>query len=319
MIYFETNRLTHISFFQRYLIFIIFFYLPIHAENLRITNLEHAQCSPQEEICGNNIDEDCDGKDFSCREPDMDADGYNSTSDCDDNDSRIYPGEWAHCNSECGDGIKLCKDDGSFSSCSCDNILCEAASGSRCYYISATTGDDNNPGTFQQKLKTLGGFSDLSTTPKKIKLNSGDMVYLLDGIYKVGPSDGTPLISLVTRNLSPNKISFRAYPGTHPILSSSNSSELVLIANSSNLHFKDLELRYNSTGLLILNSSNITLEKIKFVSLNSTSQAVKCNSSSNINIILSNFHSELNLSPSLPEISAQSCNSLELNNTVLNK
>jgi hypothetical protein len=56
-----------------------------------------------EEICGDGIDQDCDGTDQLCPENiDDDRDGYTENQgDCDDTDARIYPGA----EEICGDGI----------------------------------------------------------------------------------------------------------------------------------------------------------------------------------------------------------------------
>src|SRR6056297_1332740 len=55
------------------------------------------------EICGDGIDQDCDGSDLTCPEDiDDDGDGYTENEgDCDDTDASIYPGA----TEICGDGI----------------------------------------------------------------------------------------------------------------------------------------------------------------------------------------------------------------------
>ena len=50
------------------------------------------------EICGNGVDEDCDGVDPAC---DGDGDGYDSTEDCDDGDPGVNPGA----TEICGNGV----------------------------------------------------------------------------------------------------------------------------------------------------------------------------------------------------------------------
>ncbi len=57
------------------------------------------------ELCGNGIDEDCDGADLPCATEDRDRDGFSDAelggSDCDDTDQRTFPGA----PDRCGDGV----------------------------------------------------------------------------------------------------------------------------------------------------------------------------------------------------------------------
>ena len=54
------------------------------------------------EICGDGIDQDCDGSDLSCTAVDNDGDGYTEDQgDCNDNNADIHPGA----SETCGDGI----------------------------------------------------------------------------------------------------------------------------------------------------------------------------------------------------------------------
>jgi hypothetical protein len=52
----------------------------------------------EEPLCGDGIDQDCDGVDMPCQ-PDEDCDGWVAAEDCDDHDERVHPG-----------GVELCND-----------------------------------------------------------------------------------------------------------------------------------------------------------------------------------------------------------------
>ncbi|MCP3979445.1 MAG: PKD domain-containing protein [bacterium] len=90
------------------------------------------------EVCGDGIDQDCDGSDETCPCTDADSDGFCSDVDCDDGNDQIYPGAAE----TCGDGIDQdC--DGSDESCPDPNCLPIPRDG---WFVSAdsqeTTGED---------------------------------------------------------------------------------------------------------------------------------------------------------------------------------
>ncbi|MGD8542524.1 MAG: PilC/PilY family type IV pilus protein [Desulfobacteraceae bacterium] len=70
------------------------------------------------EICGDNIDQNCDGVDTACAGGDIDADGDGYTAnmgDCNDADSGIYPGAYDFpfndINEDCFDGVRPLSDE----------------------------------------------------------------------------------------------------------------------------------------------------------------------------------------------------------------
>ena len=66
-------------------------------------NDNNAEINPKaSEICGDAIDQDCNGSDLSCSDVDFDGDGFTeSQGDCNDTNKNIYPGAFDYC----GDGI----------------------------------------------------------------------------------------------------------------------------------------------------------------------------------------------------------------------
>ncbi len=70
------------------------------------------------EVCGDNIDQNCDGSDLACAGGDIDADGDGYTAnmgDCDDANSGIYPGAYDDpfnsVNEDCYDGVRPVADE----------------------------------------------------------------------------------------------------------------------------------------------------------------------------------------------------------------
>ncbi len=237
---------------MRYFLFCFFFVSSLFAETPQapvILDFGPDGCIPKTEICGDGIDQNCDGSDLSCGENDKDRDGFNASKDCDDSSRKIYPGISVSCNSSCGQGTKTCKKDGSFSPCSC-TPLCEAKGDGNCYYISKLTGKDSNPGTFKKPWKTTKNitsyYSASERPPKWINLKPGDVVYFMPGIYKKTYEykyQGTK--ALFFRGLHGTKdkpIILKAYPGVHPVIAP-------FISNNKPV-----------TGLEIIQSNNIVIE-----------------------------------------------------------
>lgn len=190
-------------------------------------------CSPGTETCGDGIDQDCDGSDLACPGADKDNDGY-TTNDCDDSNRKVYPGIYVPCTVSGTPGTQLCQSNGAYSACSA-TPLCEATGSGHCYYVSKLTGDDNNPGTFSQPLKTYMRFNDYycaigssgcpgdSGPSNKITLQAGDVVYFMSGLYNEsfnyynGERHGLFIRNRV--GTSSDKIMLKAYPGAIPVFS----------------------------------------------------------------------------------------------------
>lgn len=57
-----------------------------------------APCLPETEMCGDEIDQDCDGSDLDCDDSDDDGDGYTENDgDCDDENASVNPGALEVC------------------------------------------------------------------------------------------------------------------------------------------------------------------------------------------------------------------------------
>ena len=196
-----------------------------------ILEFSSGSCVVQPEVCGDSIDQDCDGSDLLCTtatgDPiagsgaDADFDGYRQSADCDDTNRKVYPGISVNCSASCGSGTKTCQANGSFSACSCAP-LCEATGSGKCYYISKTTGSDSNPGTFNAPWESLKPINNTSNnSPVSATLQAGDVVYLMSGIYNQATVYGqfTSVLSLSgIKGTAQNPIMIKAYPGASPTI-----------------------------------------------------------------------------------------------------
>ena len=182
-------------------------------------------CDPWPEICGDGIDQNCDGSDLLCPGTDKDMDGFPNANDCVDTDRWIRPGQSVACEDSCGFGVKTCSSNGSFSSCNC-NAFCEAGSGGSCYYISILTGSDQNSGSFNSPWKTfknITSYKDASFEPQgKVQLKAGDVVYLMSGAYEdIFNYNASISKGLYLKNVNGaegNPITIKAYPGANVVL-----------------------------------------------------------------------------------------------------
>lgn len=214
---------------------------------IRITDTS-GSCQSSEEICGDFVDQDCDGQDLLCTGDDKDLDGYSSSEDCDDTNRFVYPGVSVRCQMASGSGVKTCGSSGAFSACTA-TPLCEATGGGTCYYVSKLTGSDTNPGTFQQPLRTYKNFLSYyafeDIPPNRKELKPGDVVYFMSGTYADNYSYNTDRRAFFLRGVhgaAGAPITFKAYPGAHPILSSAERLPPVFLFQSSHLVFEGFEI-----------------------------------------------------------------------------
>ena len=222
-------------------------------------------CVPATEICGDGIDQDCDGSDLRCDNGtsssstiDADNDGYPESQDCDDNNHHVFPSISVTCSAGCGQGTKTCKTDGTFTSCSC-TPLCEAVAGGHCYYISKLTGSDANPGTFDRPWKTTKLISSYycryGTPPANcngdvapqntVSLRPGDVVYMMSGVYNESirfGQTGAGLFIYAPAGTAAAPITIKAYPGAHPVLAPTAKTAAIRMYNASYLVFEGLEI-----------------------------------------------------------------------------
>ena len=194
-------------------------------------------CVPTTELCGDGVDQDCNGSDALCSGLDKDRDGF-STNDCDDSNRQIYPGVSVSCASSCGYGVKTCQDNGSYTICSCSPV-CEATGTGKCYYISALTGSDSNAGTFNSPWKTylniVSYYAEGDYPAGWVELKAGDFVYFMSGRYSSIYTYNTTKTGLFFRGrkgTAASPITLKAYPGSRPVIA---HSDTVLSSSSTSL------------------------------------------------------------------------------------
>ena len=225
------------------------------------------QCSSSPEICGDGIDQDCNGSDLACSGTDKDLDGFAAGLDCDDSNRYIYPGISRACMVSGTRGTQTCSN-GAFTACS-TTPLCEAVASGRCFYISSTTGNDENAGTFTAPWKTFNRFSfrgDSGYVSNRVTLLPGDVIYFMGGLY----TDSNPyenkrngMFFYGVNGQSGAPITLKAYPGTTPILSPSDRARGVRIQNSSYIVLEGIEIaNAYYAGARIISSSNVEMRNM---------------------------------------------------------
>ncbi|NOY93641.1 MAG: hypothetical protein GXP55_20845 [Deltaproteobacteria bacterium] len=221
---------------------------------------------------------------------DRDLDGFDTSVDCDDADRRVYPSTQRACTAACGTGVQTCGADGTYSECSCDP-LCEAIGTGRCYYISGASGDDTNPGTFDQPWATALNLNYYYRPPSThVVLQPGDVVYFLEGSYfsPYACCDGDADQGIYLRGIDGTaeaSITIRSYPGqavdltaeTWDVMRFFGVSYLRiqgfdvhggfgagLRVSGDNLEFRDMRIhdvdglgRNNTSGVVFLGATNV--------------------------------------------------------------
>lgn len=227
----------------------------------------NGQCVPSKEICGDSIDQDCDGLDTPCTGNDQDQDGYPRSQDCDDQNRMVYPGISVACFIQGKSGTQLCKADGTFSACS-TTPLCEAKGGGRCYYVSKLTGSDTNAGTFDRPFKSYLPFVSYYSSPPSysVKLKAGDVVYFMSGVYNdIYTYIDSPYAFFLrgVKGAASLPITFKAYPGAKVTFQNSSTVPPLVVWSGGYLTFEGIEVsNTRNQGPWFAESSDIELRNM---------------------------------------------------------
>jgi parallel beta-helix repeat protein len=240
-------------------------------DNPHMITVKNAQgvCSPVPEICGDGVDQDCNGSDLACPGSDQDRDGSPLGNDCNDFDRFVYPGVYTSCTLPDGKtGTRQCQSNATYSACSA-TPLCEATAGRTCYYISALTGSDSNPGTFAAPFKTYKNIvsyyqCETQCPPGAKALRAGDVVYFMSGIYRdtytyYQPNDSGMLFRFV-HGTATEPVRIKAYPGAKAILAPPKPAKPLYVLNSSYLIIEGLEITEGwESGIRVADSDNVEI------------------------------------------------------------
>ncbi len=267
----------------------------ISQDMLQLTSIEFESCQGGGEVCGNGLDENCDGIDTLCPGNDKDRDGFPASQDCDDTNRFVYPGISVGCEASCGKGYKTCQANGSFSSCVC-TPLCESSTGT-CYYADSVFGTVSGSGSFSNRMKSIDSLVKGST------LQGGDVVYLFSGLYGYdsGAQVQNTMLNISGLQATPsNMITFKNYPGEIPILKSNSFKSGVRVYGCRGILFEGLIIDGAvHNGFLISGSRDIVIKNSVIrgtYAINSTSASLVVSNSSGVTFDNTVVHGIRNLS-----------------------
>lgn len=223
-------------------------------------------CAPTQEICGDGIDQNCDGGDLLCPGNDKDRDGFSDVQDCDDTNRFVYPGIAVACAVANQTGWKTCQESAQFTQCA-TTPLCEAKGTGKCYYISKLTGSDSNNGSFNSPWKTYLNVVSYYSGPERPvnwkQLEPGDVVYFMSGVYGETYQYSGESRAFFLRNvhgLPDQAISLKAYPGHSVVFAPTEQTASAYFLQSSYIVLQGIEFtRGWGAGVRLAESSHLEL------------------------------------------------------------
>ncbi len=232
--------------------------------------LPDGTCISADEICGDGVDQDCNGSDLLCNNSDRDGDGAESDVDCDDTNRSVYPGSLMTCSSaSCASGTKKCQSGWQTATCSC-TPACEATGSGKCYYIDPRNGSDTGAGTWASAWRTLANVStyyNTSARPAKwVLLKAGDVVYIKEGEISGSYLQRSEKVLAAFEEIQGTAsapIVIKGYPGSRPVLRPSADAKGIPLYMNKHMAFSNLELigGYQS-GFRLMSSEDITMDDI---------------------------------------------------------
>ncbi|MFN8392287.1 MAG: right-handed parallel beta-helix repeat-containing protein [Bdellovibrionota bacterium] len=188
-------------------------------------------------LCGDGL--------LACAGADKDNDGIPASSDCDDNDYRVYPGVTTA--SGCSGGqVHTCQGNGQYTACTAGPI-CEAQGGGTCKYVDCSAGSDSTgDGSYAKPWKTFRKVTYYSSSSSRpagwYQLNPGDVVYLKGSgtctdYYSPGGTAAYAALDIHTSGTAAAPITIKRYPGSTAVLSPSMSASTYGFV----LHFESVQ------------------------------------------------------------------------------